>query len=333
MSAAATEEPFHPNLNVTLMCPECRIMPPDIVERFSEGDMVCGNCGLVLGDRIVDTRSEWRTFSNDDQGNDDPSRVGDAGNPLLDSSQLDTMISLGAPGSTLGRELNRLQSKANDRKDTALQAAFSKISQMCEAFLLPKMVQDAAKEAYKIVYDDKKLKGKSQESIMAAAIFIACRRSGVARTFKEIWALTNVPKKEIGRTFKVMEKILMGAGIKLSHSTNEEYQTTQTNAEDLMRRFCSNLGLNPQVTKAAEHIARRVKEEGTLAGRSPISIAAAAIYMAVNLFSQNTTAASISEKTGVSDGTIKTSYKFLWEAREKLVPKDWKIDLDKLPKV
>ncbi|ANB15375.1 Sua7p [Sugiyamaella lignohabitans] len=317
------DEQYHVNLNVRLMCPECRIMPPDIVERFSEGDMVCGNCGLVLGDRIVDTRSEWRTFSNDDQGNDDPSRVGDAGNPLLDNNQLDTLISLGAPGSTLGRDLSRTQNRNVDKKDSVLQVAFSRISQMCEAFLLPKIVQDAAKEAYKIVYEDRKLKGKSQESIMAAAIFIACRHSGVARTFKEIWALTSVPKREIGRTFKIMEKLLQSAGIKLSHSTNEEYQTTQTHAEDLVRRFCSHLGLSSQVTKAAEHIARRAKDEGTLAGRSPISIAAAAIYMAASLFKQSVTGGEIADKTGVSDGTIKTSYKFLLEAKDKLIDADW----------
>lgn len=332
---SAQEEQFHPNLNVTLMCPECKILPPDLVERFAEGDMVCGNCGLVLGDRIVDTRSEWRTFSNDDQGNDDPSRVGDAGNPLLDNgNQLDTMIAFGQPGSNLGRDLNRLQNKSpHEKKDNALQTAFSRISQMCEAFSLPKVVQDSAKEAYKLVYEDRKLKGKSQESIVAAAIFIACRRSGVARTFKEIWALTKVPKKEIGRTFKIMEKLLLNANIKLSHSTNEIYSTTQTNAEDLMRRFCSHLGLQGNVTKAAEHIAKMAKEEGTLAGRSPISIAAAAIYMASNLFQCQLTAAQIADKTGVSDGTIKTSYKHLLDAKDKLVSKDWKVDISKLPKV
>jgi transcription initiation factor TFIIB len=51
-------------------------------QEFSAGDIICGSCGLVLQSHIVDTRSEWRTFSNDDQGGDDPSRVGDAGNPL-----------------------------------------------------------------------------------------------------------------------------------------------------------------------------------------------------------------------------------------------------------
>lgn len=308
-------------------------MPPDIVERFSEGDMVCGNCGLVLGDRVVDTRSEWRTFSNDDEGSDDPSRVGDAGNPLLDDSQLDTMISSGQAGSTLGKHLNKVQSKSNDKKNTVLQSAFSKITQMCEAFLLPKMVQDAAKEAYKLVHDDKKLKGKSQESIMAASIFIACRISGVARSLKEIWALTSVPTREIGRTFTIMQKLLLSSGVKLSQTSNEKFTSSQTNAEDLITRFCSHLGLPSQVTKASEHITKRAKDEGTLAGRSPLSIAAAAIYMAAGLHSQNVTVSKIAEKTGVSNGTIKTSYKYLWEAREKLIDAEWKADLTKLPKV
>lgn len=54
---------FGPDLAVRLICPECRDPNPNIVEEFGSGDLVCGNCGLVLGDRIVDTRSEWRVSS------------------------------------------------------------------------------------------------------------------------------------------------------------------------------------------------------------------------------------------------------------------------------
>lgn len=39
------EEPFRLNLNVALMCPECKDSS-NIVEEFSSGDMVCGNCGM-----------------------------------------------------------------------------------------------------------------------------------------------------------------------------------------------------------------------------------------------------------------------------------------------
>lgn len=51
---------FGPDLAVRLICPECRDPNPNIREEFGSGDLVCGNCGLVLGDRVVDTRSEWR---------------------------------------------------------------------------------------------------------------------------------------------------------------------------------------------------------------------------------------------------------------------------------
>ena len=55
---------FGPDLAVRLICPECRDPRPDIVEEFGSGDLVCRNCGLILGDRIVDTRSEWRVSYN-----------------------------------------------------------------------------------------------------------------------------------------------------------------------------------------------------------------------------------------------------------------------------
>jgi transcription initiation factor TFIIB len=51
---------YGPDLAVRLICPECRDPNPNIIEEFGSGDLVCGTCGLVLGDRIVDTRSEWR---------------------------------------------------------------------------------------------------------------------------------------------------------------------------------------------------------------------------------------------------------------------------------
>ena len=54
---------FGPDLAVRLICPECKDPMPNIVEEFGSGDLVCGTCGLILGDRVVDTRSEWRVSS------------------------------------------------------------------------------------------------------------------------------------------------------------------------------------------------------------------------------------------------------------------------------
>jgi transcription initiation factor TFIIB len=60
------------------------------------------------------------------------------------------------------------------------------------------------------VTDDAKLfKGKSQDAIIAGCIFIACRNHGQQRSFREIFKMTNVSKKEVGRTFKALEAFLV----------------------------------------------------------------------------------------------------------------------------
>ena len=201
------DEPWRENLNMQMMCRDCKEFPPNLVEEFSSGDMVCGSCGLVLGDRIVDTRSEWRTFSNDDQGNDDPSRVGDGANPLLNGSQLQTSIQFGAGDSGKSRDLHRAQNKATHDKSTkVLLTAYKEIGALCDAWNIPKNVSDTAKHLFKRVSDAGAFRGKSQEAIIAGCIFIACRQCKVPRTFREIFALTKVSKKEIGRIFKALEK-------------------------------------------------------------------------------------------------------------------------------
>jgi len=326
------------NLNVTLSCPECKVFPPELVERHSEGDIVCGLCGLVLCARIIDTRSEWRTFNNDDQKGDDPSRVGEATNSILDGDQLNTVIATGMDATKTARELNRTQSKSfADKKSHTLQAAFSKITSMCDGYQLPKVVQDGAKEVYKLVYDDPSLKGKSQESIMAGAIFLGCRKASVPRSFKEIWALTNVPRKEIGRVFKTINQIIQRKNEEqggLITYQNDSINTRHTNPEDLVGRFCSHLGLSPQVASSAQTIAKNLKDIGVLEGRSPTTIAATVIYFTTLIFDQDISLSRISENTGVSEGTIKSSYKVMYAARQKLIDQAWiesgKVDISKL---
>jgi transcription initiation factor TFIIB len=334
------------NLNMTMMCTDCREFPPNLVEEFSSGDMVCGSCGLVLGDRIVDTRSEWRTFSNDDQGNDDPSRVGDGANPLLNGSQLQTTIAFG-DGNARSRDLHRAQSKStNDKATKGLLVAYKEIGAHCDAVNIPKNVSDTAKHLFKLVDDAKAFKGKSQEAIIAGCIFIACRQCGVPRTFREIYALTKVSKRDIGRTFKALEKFFAAdsagkiAGISAAGGVvpvTDKYQTTtSTNAKDLCVRYCSLLGLkNPQFVKVSQGLADKVSTVPDLSGRSPLSVAAACIYMASALLGKPKSAKDISLVAGVSDGTIRTSYKYLYQDRERLIEPEWieggRGDMENLP--
>jgi transcription initiation factor TFIIB len=341
------------NLNVQVICPDCKEVPPNLVEEFSSGDMVCASCGLVLGDRIVDTRSEWRTFSNDDQGNDDPSRVGDAANPLLNGAQLQTSIAYGE--GSRSHELHRAHGRSTaDKATKSLLAAYKEIGAHCDAVNIPRNVSDTAKHLFKLVDDAKAFKGKSQEAIIAGCIFIACRQCDVPRTFREIYALTKVSKKDIGRTFKALEKFFaqdiegkMAAAtaggkssvlnIKVLLYINSVLQgllpqdgyksSLSTSAKDLCLRYCSQLGLkSQQFTKVSQGLALKMSTVGDLAGRSPLSVAAACIYMASYLLGKPKTPKEISMVAGVSDGTIRTAYKYLYQERERLIEPEWIAD-------
>ncbi|KAJ2757834.1 transcription initiation factor IIB [Coemansia nantahalensis] len=292
--------------SVRLMCRHCRDPVPNIVEDFASGDYVCGSCGLVLGDRIIDTRSEWRTFANDE--GDDPSRVGNAANPFLDGDQLDTIIARGGDGgSGMARDLNRTQGRTTaQRHERNLVQAYKEISALCDAFDIPKTIVDIAKQLYKKVDDANLQRGKNNDAIIAACIFLACRQDNAPRTFKEICALTKVDRKDIARAFKFLKSKL---------GTN----TGTTSSNDLIARFCSNLNLDQTTWRIARLLTEKAKDMEHISGKSPLSIASACIYMASHLVGDGRDARSISDIAGVGEATIKTTYKILYANRRELL--------------
>eukprot|EP00111_Clytia_hemisphaerica_P022683 TCONS_00066749-protein len=181
-----------------------------LVEDHRAGDMVCPECGLVVGDRVVDVGSEWRTFSNESNGQD-RSRVGGNENPFLSGQDLSTMVGTDrASGSGLDlQNYARYQNRSGiSGSDRSLLNAIREIGTMASRINLPKNITDRANLLFKQVHDQRSLRGRSNDAIASACLYIACRQDGVPRTFKEICAISKIPKKEIGRCFKLILKNL-----------------------------------------------------------------------------------------------------------------------------
>ncbi|KAI8580178.1 hypothetical protein K450DRAFT_163305, partial [Umbelopsis ramanniana AG] len=108
--------------------------------------------------------------------------------------------------------------------ERTLLKAYEEISAMCDSISLSELVSDTAKQLYKRVEDEKLLRGKASDAIIAACIFIACRQEKVDRTFRDICALTEVPKTQIAVCFKILQNKL-------------QTDTATMNSEDMMTRF------------------------------------------------------------------------------------------------
>ncbi|CBI17180.3 hypothetical protein AAG906_038213 [Vitis piasezkii] len=297
-------------------CPECKRYT-EVVLDHSAGDTVCSECGLVLEAHSIDEASEWRTFANESADND-PVRVGGPSNPLLADGGLSTLISKpsnGGPSNDfLSSSLGRWQNRGSN-PDRSLIQAFKTIATMCDRLGLVATIKDLANEIYKKVEDQKPLRGRNQDAILAACIYIACRQEDKPRTVKEICSVANgATKKEIGRAKEYIVK-------QLEVEMGQSMEMGTIHAGDFLRRFCSHLGMTNQAVKAAQEAVQKSEELDIR--RSPISVAAAVIYMITQLSDDKKLLKDISLATGVAEGTIRNSYKDLYPYASRIIPSSY----------
>ncbi|KAJ9601908.1 transcription initiation factor IIB [Cladophialophora chaetospira] len=321
------------NLNTHMVCPDCNQFPPDLIEE--NADTICANCGRVLAERLISYESEWRTFNSDEGKGDDPNRVGEADNDLLSASNVGTMI--GGGGANVSKETRKLKKaqalQQDNKSDKVLQAAYSQIEAWGERAQLPYAIKTCAKNYYKRVYEGKALRGKPVDVLLAGCLFIACRQQKAPRSFSEIFGLTNVPKKEIGRIYKHLERFLTQWSNDSIQAIEESggianqsiaYSATEsTKPEQLCERYNNMLGGAFRVGKIAAELAQKIPEIKELAGRSPLSNAAACVYFASHLVGLGKSTKQISEVASVSDATIKHAYKHLYVKRKELIQQSW----------
>jgi transcription initiation factor TFIIB len=280
---------------------------------------------MVLGDRIVDTRSECelavlgclvhgliagRTFAGDENG-DDPSRVGDSSNPLLKET-FDTQISSHDGGKGIARDLQRAANRQvhgpGNKSNALLSAAFSKLNEKAEMMQLPRAVVLQAQQIYSIGFEQNLIRGKDTDAAIGACLILGCRSAKVDRTLLEVANLVKVNKKKIGQALlalnPVVNKTRAGSG-HLTTINNAEQQI-----QNIVARVVNYLGQPHEVQKAANHIAGAAADMEGVAGRSPVSIAAGILWFACLLYERDradppVTAKRISELAKVSDSTIK----------------------------
>jgi transcription initiation factor TFIIB len=305
------------NLNVRLICRYCQIDPPDLIEDSSAGTITCAECGHVMMENVIDVRSEWRNFSNDESTTDDPSRVGDARDMLLNGSQLSTEITFEAAS----RDLHRTQNRSNeDKSNKILMEGYNQIASLCDSSSYPAKIQTTAKLFYKLAVESKKFRGKPSISVIASAIFLACRQNNLGRAYKELMQKTKVTKKDLGRLSKAMVKVIKASPIAKQMNFNT---VVTTSPKDLCGRFADQLGIPKNLGIMAGELSEVCINEGPLSGRSPLSVAAVALYIVTNLMGVPKTAKECATACQVSDGTIRQSWKLVYPDCRKLIPKEW----------
>ncbi|CAK9138785.1 unnamed protein product, partial [Ilex paraguariensis] len=129
---------------------------------------------------------------------------------------------------------------------------------------------------------------------------------------QEISIAANLPQKEIGKYIKIL-----GEALQLSQPINSNSISVH------MPRFCTLLQLNKSAQELATHIGEVVINKCFCTRRNPISISAAAIYLACQLEDKRKTQAEICKVTGLTEVTLRKVYKELLENWDDLLPSNY----------
>jgi transcription initiation factor TFIIB len=290
------------------VCPECG---GSVVNDAEHGESVCDDCGLVVSEDEIDHGPEWRAFDSAEK--DQKSRVGAPTTNMMHDKGLSTNIGW-QDKDAYGRSLNASQRqkmqrlrtwnerfRTRDSKERNLKQALGEIDRMASALGLPESVRETASVIYRRALDEDLLPGRSIEGVATAAVYAAARQASVPRSIDELVAVSRVGEMEMTRTYRYIVREL-----------NLEIQPADP--ESYVPRFVSDLELSDEVERRARELLDRAREEGILSGKSPVGLAAAAVYAASLLANEKVTQSAVSAVANISEVTIRNRYKELLEA-------------------
>jgi transcription initiation factor TFIIB len=297
----------------SLQCPECS---GNVITDDEHGETVCGDCGLVITEDSVDRGPEWRAFDSAEK--DQKSRVGAPTTNTMHDKGLSTNIdwrNKDAYGRSLGarqrQKMQRLRKwnerfRTRDSKERNLKQALGEIDRMASALGLPDNVRETASVIYRRALNEDLLPGRSIEGVSTSCVYAAARMAGVPRSLDEIADVSRVEKSEIARTYRYVVREL-------------SLEVRPADPEQYVPRFASSLDLSEESEMRAKQLLKNAKEQGVHSGKSPVGLAAAAVYAAALLTNEKTTQAAVSEVADISEVTIRNRYHELLEAEEEML--------------
>ena len=289
-------------------CPECGGI--NLNWNKERGEIICKDCGLVIEEKMVDFTQEWREFDSED------GERRRAGAPMTytqydhglgtEVGQKADLFKLGGKERNKFFRLRKWQYRISTAIERNLKLALAELKRVSSYLKLPKSVEEESARIYTLAVQRGLVRGRSMESVVAGALYAACRRHDVPRTLDELSEASGIEKKEIGRTYRFVTREL---GITILPS----------NPADYIARFASSLKLNAETQSNAIEILEQAQKAELTSGRGPTGIAAAALYVAALLHGEKRTQREVADVAGVTEVTIRNRYKELLD----------KLDLEK----
>jgi transcription initiation factor TFIIB len=254
------------------------------------------------------------TFESDKDGsnnnNYDYQRVGLSNSLAFHDMGLSTIIGSQNKDST-GRVLNtymnysmrRLRtwdarSRSNISGHRNLMLAFNELSRLKDKLGLTDTVVEMAAYIYRKAEVKQMIRGRSVLSILAAAIYIACRGLGAPKSLREMTDISQIKSKAISHCYRLLALEL---DIKIPLIEPSAYIT----------RIANKAGISEKNKRIALTLMKEITKNEISAGKNPIALAATVLYISCRASKENQTQMKIASAAGITDISIRKRFKDL----------------------
>jgi len=260
-------------LSIKERCPRC--WKSSTITDFETGEIFCGDCGFVLSERVEDSGPERRSFLDDKTNK---GRTGSGASLAKHDQGLSTIISpinkdaSGKPLSALMKKtLKRLRtwdsrSQVHTPVDRNLIQAFNELSRLKDKLAISDTVIERAAYIYRKVIENKLVRGRSISAMIASALYAACRDTETPRTLNDVAEASNIKRKEIARCYRLLYREL-------------DLKMPVVDPIHCVARISSRLEITEKTKRYAVKVLKTSQEHEESAGKDPMGLAAAALYL------------------------------------------------------
>jgi transcription initiation factor TFIIB len=289
-------------------CQMCDPSESKMITDVESGEIICNRCGIVVVRDLEDTKKIWHKV--EDNGSD--TRNGNPSSLTLYDQGLTTKIgntNRDASGNVINSmmmvRLNRM--KNLDRRSQInksarnLGRAFRQLDSLKDKLGLSNAVIEKTAYIYRKVQEAGLVRGRKVNTVLGASLYVACREFEIPRTLREISAVNNEKYRETSRVYR---QIVLHLG----------KQVPRINPFRYVEKVGKKAKLGEKNIREALRLMKKVQEKGLSAGKEPMGIVGAVIYLSLpksdeNIRQRIITQAIIADAAGVSEVTIRNVYK------------------------
>jgi transcription initiation factor TFIIB len=302
---------MHPTVP-PLTCHLC-LKEQTIITDVESGEVICGNCGMVITDKVQDTTNpEWRAFTVEEQNS--KARTGAPTSLALYDMGLSTIIgrtNRDASGQILDASMRstieRLRTwdariMVHNSEDRNLRQAFQQLDTLKDKLGLSDAIVEKTAYIYRKACERQLARGKTIAGVLTAAMYIACRDMGIPRTLKEISTISNIKRKDIARNYRMLVFEL-------------DIIIPIVDPMNCIIRIANRVKLSDKTKRKAIRIMNNIAKEEIIlsAGKNPMGFAASVLYLAsiITKDDDKITQMELAKAAGVTEVTIRNICKSL----------------------